>query len=161
MEQIDDNSYLVVYDLKNYQGGFRMGIITVTSDSLKVSPIEINSWGEEGVSSDLESICAIPGKANEYLIAESGNWQGKLGRIFHVKVDTINLKAHVLGSVKIPLFFRNDINATGDQYEAIVCLPYDENSRIVMLGERGGSVNWPNGIIRWGSLRYRSNILLA
>lgn len=151
MEQIDDHTYVVVYDLKGFQDGFRMGLIKVSNESLSVSPIEVNFWGEGGISSDLESICRIPGKQLEFLMAESGNWQGKLGRIFHVKVDTANLKASVLGSVIIPMLYQNDFSITGDQYEAIICLPYDENKRIVVLGERGGSRNNPHGIVRWGT----------
>lgn len=151
MEQINDDTYLVVYDLKGFQKGYRMGLIKISSESINVSPIEINSWGEEGISSDLESICRIPGKQLEFLMAESGNWQGKLGRIFHVKVDTANLKADILGSVIIPMLYQNDFGITGDQYEAIICLPYDENKRVVVLGERGGSQNNPHGIVRWGT----------
>ncbi len=152
MEQIDDHSYLAVYDLKRNSANARLGLIRVTPSSLIVSPIKVDSWGDEGIANDLESICAIPERKNEYLLAESGNWQGKFGRIFHVKVDTLTLSATVLGSTKIPMLFRNDMTVVGDQYEAIICLPYDKGHRIVMLGERGGSDNNPHGVVRWGLL---------
>jgi len=152
MEQIGDQSYLVVYDLKAHKQGIRMGLIKVSDESLTVSPIEIASWDLEGVPNDLESICAVPGKTDEFLVAEAGNWQGKLGRIFHVKVDIKNHTASVLGSVRLPFLHRNDLDTTGDQYEAMICLPYDETSRVVLLGERGGSRVNPNGIVRWGIL---------
>lgn len=157
MEQINDCSYLVVYDLKKNAKDVRLGLVKVGDKSLTVAPIQIHSWDNEGISNDLESICAIPGKDNEYLIAESGNWQGELGRIFHIQVDTLKLVAHVLGSVKIPMRYRNDFDVTGDQYEAITCLPYDKNNRIVILGERGGSKNNPNGVVRWGILNIREH----
>lgn len=157
LEQINDNTYLVVYDLKSYEKGFRMGLINVSTEALKVSPIEIDSWDEEGISSDLESICSIPGKLDEFLMAESGNWQGKLGRIFQVRVDTAELKAYILGSTLIPMVHQNDVGIRGDQYEAITCLPYDENKRIVILGERGGSANFPRGIVRWGIFDLRDH----
>lgn len=159
MEQIGDHSYLVVYDQKRNPEKARLGLITVTPSSLNVSPIEVDVWDKEGIANDLESICAIPKRQNEYLLAESGNWQGKFGRIFHVKVDTLNLKATVLGSVKIPMLFRNDMTIVGDQYEAIICLPYDKGRRIVMLGERGGSENNPNGVVRWGLLHLEDHSL--
>jgi hypothetical protein len=152
MEQISPRTYVVVYDLKTYATGIRMGLIKVSEESLSVSPIKIEAWDAEGIASDLESICAVPGKANEFLIAEAGNWQGKLGRIFHIRVDTVNLKAIVLGSVKFPLLHINDFNLEGDQYEAMICLPYDDSSRIVLLGERGGTTVNPLGLVRWGTL---------
>lgn len=152
MEQIGANSYLVVYDVKNFKKGSRIGLINVNKKSLVVSPIEVTAWDDEGISSDLESICAIPGRINEYLIAESGNWQGKLGRMFHIKVDTSLLKAKVLGSGRIPLLNRNDFGLKGDQYEAILCIPYEPNRYLIILGERGGSKINPNGLIRWGIL---------
>ncbi|MBD0779501.1 hypothetical protein HPE56_17000 [Maribacter sp. ANRC-HE7] len=157
MEQIDDCSYLAVYDYKKNAKDVRLGLIRVNNESLTVAPIPIHGWDKDGISNDLESICAIPGKDNEYLIAESGNWQGELGRIFHIKVDTMKLFATVLGSIKLPMLYRNDFDVTGDQYEAITCLPYDKNNRIVILGERGGSKNYPNGIVRWGVLNIQEH----
>ncbi|PIF00651.1 MAG: hypothetical protein CR994_04635 [Maribacter sp.] len=157
MEQIGDCSYLAVYDVKRNSKGVRLALIKVREDSLSVAPIQIDTWDKKGISSDLESICAIPDKDNEYLIAESGNWQGKLGRIFHIKVDTLELSANVLGSVKIPMLYRNDFDLTGDQYEAISCLPYGKNKRIVILGKRGGSKKTPNGIVRWGVLNIQEH----
>lgn len=150
MEQIDSQTYIVVYDLKNFQPGLRLGLVKVTEEELSVSGIKIENWDAEGISSDLESICRVPETDDEYFISESGNWQGNLGRIFHIKVDTSTLTAKVLGSVKIPMLHKNDIGLTGDQYEAMLSLPYDENKRIVILGERGGSVVNPQGVIRWG-----------
>lgn len=152
MVQIDDQSYLVVYDLKNFKDGVRVGLIKISDEAIKVTPITINSWDEEGQSSDLESICDIPGRAGEYLIAESGNWQGKLGRLFHIQLNAPNSTATVLGSVKLPMLHKNDIGLTGDQYEAILCLPYSDKERLVLLGERGGSAVNPTGLIRWGIL---------
>ncbi|NNF36026.1 MAG: hypothetical protein HKN68_18095 [Saprospiraceae bacterium] len=152
MEQIDDCTYLVVYDLKSYIDGYRMSMINVEDESLNVLPIAITSWDEDGISSDLESICSVPGKAHEFLAAESGNWQGNLGRVFHFKVDTASLEATLVGSIQLPMQDRNDFGVTGDQYEAILCLPYDTDRRIVVLGERGGSTANPHGIIRWGIL---------
>ena len=150
MEQLSDDSYLVVYDLKTYSNGIRLGVIKVYEDSITVTPIAIDNWDREGMASDLESICAIPGKPNEFLMSEAGNWQGKLGRIFHIRLDVANQKAIMLGSMKYPQLHRNDFDIVGDQYEGMLCLPYNENSRIVLLGERGGTQSNPNGVIRWG-----------
>ena len=160
MVQISDSSYLVVYDLKNFKKGVRLGMVILTSETVDVFPIEIDSWGEEGISSDLESICAIPGKSNEFLISESGNWQGKLGRIFHILIDCKTRKASVLSSFKFPLLNRNDFDKVGDQYEAIHCLPYSKNERIIILGERGGSECNPSGVLRWGLWNIKNTTLV-
>ena len=108
------------------------------------------SDGVSGISSDLESVCKISGKTDEYLIAESGNWKGDLGRIFHIKVDTANRSANVLGVTKLPFKNINNPGSVGDQYESIATLPYDGDNRILILAERGGSKVNPNGIVRWG-----------
>ncbi|UMB55030.1 hypothetical protein MKD41_06030 [Lutibacter sp. A64] len=150
MEKLDDDSYLVVYDIKSYKTGARLAILKITEEGVLVSPITISEWGDEGLASDLESICKIPGKTDEYFIAESGNWKGEIGRIFHIKVDVENLMAKILGITKLPLKNINNLEVVGDQYEAIVCLPYNENKRILILAERGGSKVNPNGIVRWG-----------
>ena len=150
MATLGDQSYVVVYDIKNFKEGVRLAMIEVTDETIKVSPIRISDWGEEGRSSDLESICKIPGTTNEYFIAESGNWEGNLGRIFHIQVDTATLSAKVLGTTKLPYKNINNPEVVGDQYESMSCLPYSESERILILGERGGSEINPRGNIKWG-----------
>ncbi len=150
MEQLSDSSYIVVYDVKKHKDGIRLGWITITKESIDILPIEVKSWGEDGNATDLESICAVPGKNNEFLVAESGNWQGELGRIFHLQVDFTKRTAKVIGTLKYPFLHRNDFGIEGDQYEAMHCLPFSKNERIIILGERGGSDFSPSGVIRWG-----------
>lgn len=150
MEKIGDQSYLVVYDVKSYKTGTRMAMLQLTDEDIKVSPIQISGWDEEGISSDLESICKIPGKANDYFIAEAGNWEGGIGRIFHIQVDTTTLSGKILGTTKLPYRNINTLELVGDQYESMLCLPYSVSERILVLGERGGSNVNPRGIIRWG-----------
>lgn len=159
MEQLGDQSYLVVYDIKNYKVGTRMAVIKITDEAINVSPMNITGWDEEGRSSDLESICKIPGRTNEYFIAESGNWKGDIGRIFHIKVDTANLSAKVIGTTKLPYKDINNGELTGDQYESMTCFPYSENERILMICERGGSKINPKGIVRWGKYNLTSHTL--
>lgn len=152
MEQISGTQYLAAYDLKRFEEGPRMGMITVSEESLIVKPISVTGWDSTGISSDLESICKIPGRPNEFLLGESGAWQDKTGRIFHVSLDTTNLIATVMGHSEIPMLNKNDIGLVGDQYEAMLCVPFNENEVMILLGERGGSQVNPNGIIRWAVL---------
>ncbi len=159
MEQLNDSTYVVVYDLKNYAKGIRLGLVNISDDAIVVSPIEIDAWGKEGISSDLESICAIPGRTNEFLIAESGNWKGNFGRIFHIQLAISTRKAKVLNSFKPPILKENNSDIVGDQYEAIVCLAYREHEKIIILGERGGSKYTPSGRLRWGIWNIKNNTL--
>jgi hypothetical protein len=126
---------------------------------MSVSPIAVESWGEGGISNDLESICAIPGKNDEYLMAEAGDWQGVKGRIFHMHIDPITLKGEILGFIEVPFLNTNDFGVTGDQYEAIHCLAYTDKERILILAERGGSKINPKGILRWGVWNMVNNTL--
>ena len=159
MEQMNDSTYIVVYDLKSHSKAIRLGKLTILSDTIIVSPIEVDAWDKEGISNDLESICAIPDRSDEYLIAEAGNWQGKYGRIFHIKLNTSGTKATVLTSFKYPQLHKNDFGLTGDQYEAIHCLPLNQKEKIIILVERGGSKHYPSGIFRWGRWNLDNNSL--
>lgn len=159
MEQVSDTSYLVIYDRKSYSDQVRIGLITLSDETLTVSPIVVDDWGTGGISNDLESICAIPGKKDEYLIAEAGDWQGVKGRIFHIEVDLVASKAKIMGVIELPFLNTNDFGVTGDQYEAIHCLAYEENQKIVILAERGGSEINPKGILRWGIWNMENNKL--
>ncbi len=150
MAQVDPTTYIAVYDLKVFEEGPRVSLIRTYSDSIKVDPIRISNWETAGgISSDLEAICGVPGRENEYLLSESGNWQGKGGRIFHIKFDRTKLSAEILGSTVIPMQKINDFDMTGDQYEGIAALENSENKVTLILTERGGSVVYPQGLIRW------------
>jgi hypothetical protein len=159
MEQVSDTSYLVIYDRKSYSDQVRIGLIALSDETLTVAPISVDDWGEGGISNDLESICAVPDQEDEYLIAEAGDWQGVKGRIFHIKVDLVTSKAKILSVIELPFLNTNDFGVTGDQYEAIHCLAYMKNEKIVILAERGGSEINPMGILRWGIWNMDSNTL--
>lgn len=153
MEQIDDHTFIAVYDLKNFQKGPRIGLIQSYADSINVHAIEVSNWqSDEGIPSDLEAICAIPGRSHEFLMNESGNWQGKLGRIFHIKLDLESKSAKVLGVIKMPMINKNDIGLTGDQYEGIACILNTEQTYQIILAERGGSEAYPHGLLKWANL---------
>ncbi len=151
MTRVNDSTFIVVYDLKGHKTGTRIGLIEITSSGLDITPIDVSYWGPEGISNDLESVCAIPGKKNEFLAAESGNWQGRFGRIFHIKLDIPQNKATVLGSFKPPVIKTNDRGMVGDQYEGMHCIRRSSTEYVLILAERGGSRAHPYGILRWGT----------
>lgn len=159
MTQLDDQSYLLVYDYKNFEKGPRLGILRTYTDSIAVTPVLIDDWKDEGgIASDLEAVCPVPGANNEFLITESGNWQGKLGRVFHILLSDNQEKATVLGVFKIPMKHENNIGLTGDQYEAIQCLNVG-GEIILLMGERGGSAVNPEGRLYSAKLDFVSYAL--
>ena len=154
MAQIDGRRYLAVHDRKSFENGFRLSIITALSDSgVRVEPVTVEEWGdEEGRSSDLEAAYALPGRSNEYLLLESGSWEGKFGRLFHIRLDAPAKSGTVLGVARLPRLADNSAGKIGDQYEGMAVVDRGSGRVLVIFGERGGSQKYPNGILRWGML---------
>lgn len=46
MAMLSDNSYLVVYDVKNYKAGVRLAMIIIKDEAIRVSPVVISGWGK-------------------------------------------------------------------------------------------------------------------
>ena len=117
------------------------------------SPVGIDDWTDpSGPSSDLESICAVPSRPKQFILAEAGYWEEQYGRLFHIALDTQGGRARVLGVAQLPLFLDNNPDQVGDQFEGLECADAGDNSILVVLGERGGSDGYRSGRLRWGSL---------
>jgi len=154
MDKINDSTYLAVYDLKSFEEGNRMGVIEVSEDEgLRIYPVTVTNWQhEDGKGSDLESICNLPNRGNEFLIAESGKWDGKYGRMFHIQLNykSGNYRVKVMGVFDIPEFdAKGPEDSAGDEIEGLTCLLTDTNEYLVLFGERGGSEAYKEGLIRW------------
>jgi hypothetical protein len=154
MTRFDADSFLVVHDVKSGRDNSRISLISISADHAPVlRPIVVDDWMDpEGPANDLESVCAIPQRHNEFIVLEAGSWKGKFGRLFHIAVDAETRKASVLGSAKMPIRTDTDPVITGDQIEGLACALKDENTLLLILGERGGSKAYPSGTLRWGSL---------
>nr|VFJ92316.1 MAG: Esterase-like activity of phytase [Candidatus Kentron sp. LFY] len=155
MEEFKPDSYLVVADKKGDEDGYRVGILkTKNGSKLEFSPLKITDWKHsDGQASDLESACRVPGKSNEFLLAESGYWERKYGRIFHIEINTngalVKNVFHIPGSKD---------GVDGDNFEGMVCIEKDD-SIFVILGERGESSSYKNGYLRIGILDYSNSQL--
>lgn len=151
---IDANSYLVVHDALSFEDDPRLSVMTVSEGSGAVSePLAVDDWRDpDGRPSDLESVCMVPGRENEFLIAESGYWKGRYGRLFHIRLDRVSRKAEVLGVTKLPKLVDNNPQQVGDQYEGIACMVSSGSGLVLVLGERGGSPAFPSGVLRWAKL---------
>jgi len=154
MAQIDGNSWLVVHDALSFENGPRLSIITLSADAAPVlHPVTVDSWPDaDGRASDLESLCPLPSHPNEYLMAESGTWKEKGGRLFHLRLNALTRQAAILGVMKLPVLADNNPQQLGDQYEALACVRGADGRLLLLLGERGGSQRFPEGVIRWGVL---------
>jgi hypothetical protein len=142
---IDKSTFLVVHDVKADCAEPRLGTLTVQSGVTPVyEPIELD-WGAEPPN-DLEAVCAVPGTDNEFLLAESGYYNGKFGRLFHVRlVRQLERRiVEVKGRIELPKDTEN--------IEGLACLASNSKALIILLGERGGSEKDPTGRIRWAPL---------
>ncbi len=115
------STFLAVRDLKSYQSGHRLALLTIMSEAQtkarrkatkkKISPVvEIDvpmvypAGQNHGPLNDLEACCTLPGRKDEFLLAESMYYNGMFGRVLHIKLKTTKdpggadvTKAHYLG----------------------------------------------------------------
>ncbi len=99
---LDQNHYLAVQDKKIQRQGDRLTLIQVNQDQqLAAQNLFVTNWPAGQASNDLEAVCALPGQNGEFLIAESGTWQGSFGRLFHIKV--FPTYAQVLNTFELPV----------------------------------------------------------
>lgn len=153
MEKIDDSEFLVVFDKKNFQDGNRLAVLTVSEENgYSIKELKVKDWKhKEGRANDLEAVSAIPGTKNEYLLVEAGYWEGEFGRIFHVELNKEKIKIKKV--YKIPSISPGGkSNPEGDNFEGVACIKHD-GDLYVILGERGGTTRFPNGLLRIGILK--------
>ena len=146
MAPAGDGVFLVVHDAKAFEDGPRLSLLTVGPGGVVLSPLPVDDWRHpEGRSSDLEGACALGD--GTFLVAESGSFEGRYGRLFHVRVREGG--AEVLAAVALPVVRDNAPGADGDNLEGLACVP-DGDAVLVLLGERGASAPYPTGLVRWG-----------
>ncbi len=159
MEKLNKSSFLFVIDKKSHEEGNRLGIIRIDDNmGYTTCEIKVNNWmHEDGPARDLESVCALPNKKNEFLLVESSYWNGKFGRIFHVKVN--KNKVDVLNTYQIPKIESGNKSKTdGYNFEGVACVANNDDLFII-LGERGGSEKFIDGLLRIGWLKNGKNVI--
>lgn len=149
--RISSNKFLIVHDAKDYeQDKPRIGLLKIKSANERIDYKRLDFPASAStISNDLEGVCRVPNKLNEFLLTESGYWQGKYGRIFHIRVT----KKHVALVHEFKLPFLRDNNPDqrdGDQFEGIACIARNSDDVLILLGERGGTEVYLNGVLRWG-----------
>lgn len=154
MAMIDDTRYLVVHDELSHEDGARISVLEITGRGpATATPVRPASWQHvSGRSNDLEDVCAIPGRAGEFLLVEAGHWAGDFGRLFHVKINVIKqpYDIAVLRTFDLPEFdAKGPTDPEGDENEGLACASREDGSTLVILGERGGSGAYRSGLLRW------------
>ncbi|MBN8446682.1 MAG: hypothetical protein J0M22_14570 [Gammaproteobacteria bacterium] len=137
MLQIEPNRYLIVQDKKISNAGDRLGLLHVKENTSPVyQSVFTANWPDNQAANDLEAACAIPGRPNEYLLAESGTWHGEFGRLIHIRL--MANYATVLAHYPMPVENDNTEQQVGDNFEGLVCVNSAPNRYLLVLAERGG-----------------------
>jgi hypothetical protein len=137
MLQIEPNRYLVVQDKKISNAGDRLGLLHIKENSAPIyQSVYTANWPDNQAANDLEAACAISGRPNEYLLAESGTWHGEFGRLIHIRL--MANYATVLAHYLMPVENDNTEQQVGDNFEGLVCVNSAPNRYLLVLAERGG-----------------------
>ncbi|MBI3926445.1 MAG: hypothetical protein HY319_12970 [Armatimonadetes bacterium] len=153
------NTYLVVHDTKTGKEppwAERVGVLRLSSSGEPAyQALGISHWGaEQELPSDLEACCPVPGRADKYLVAESGYYEGRFGRVFHLRISPLPgtklFYGEVLGVLRpFALPAPGYSTPSPDQVEGISCFAQD-GKLVLVLGHRGGKGT--PGRLTWGAL---------
>ncbi|MGE4202393.1 MAG: hypothetical protein AB7J86_17215 [Vulcanimicrobiota bacterium] len=151
-------TYFVVHDTKagvEPPWAARVGVLRLSKDGKpNYQSLNITNWGPgQELPNDIECCCPLPGRAGEFLVAESGYYHGRFGRIFRLRVQRVPGSELYFGEV-LGHFQFDQPGADGDtedarQLEGIACIEQD-GQLILVLGRRGG--NGQPGELIWGPL---------
>lgn len=149
MAPMADGRYLIVIDTKSYSSEARFGLLdAVAKGGSHFQALEVDGWDKHGgLSNDLEAVCALSGRHDEFLALESSYRDADYGRVLHVQVrdGRVQLKK----ALALPRERSNGKDGMG--YEGLACRPIDGDRYLLVLGERGGSKVRPRGTLRFGT----------
>ena len=161
---VAEGTYLVVKDYKVPRDSDPwIRILSASPDAgAGYRPIAVADWKDDGVPpSDLEACCEIPGRPGEFLLSESGFFEGRFRRVFHIRLDQRQgvWTATVLRVLK-DVLPRPDAGMgktePGIEVKGIACLRTAAGRLILILvlGHRGGKVGQQTrtAAIAWGTL---------
>lgn len=151
MARFGDGALLVVSDAKGDSSHPRLGILTLAGKRPALLPVAVDDWKGDP-SSDLEACCPVPGTPDEFLLAESGWFKGRFGRIFRVRLahdPARGWAATVLSSFQPFPMPEGGTTPGEDQVEGMAALPAP-GGPLLVLGQRGGPGK--PGRLVWGHL---------
>ena len=144
MAAFGHDRFLLVHDSKNNKVEIhrpRLGVLILDrankSSNYREVLLQAQDWqGVGGMANDLEAVCRVPGARDEFLLMESGYYQGRFGRLLHVRLKRpgVEWQVDVLGALPLPQPDRQGLNFN---FEALLCLRGADGTVQVVLGERG------------------------
>jgi hypothetical protein len=162
MARTGKNSYIIVNDKKNKRGELndapRVAILTVKKKGISHEVIKLEDPDHKATfpPNDLEAVCALPGRENEFFLAESGYRNGMYGRILYAEVweGSHQWKAKILRTFHpFPLPQKEYSTPDADQIEGMGCVPLngEEKEIMLILARRGG--NLTPAVLVWGTVK--------
>lgn len=141
MAQLDPTTYLVAHDVKS--AAPRFGLLHVAGNAPpQYEPLDTADWpSPEHRASDVEAVCALPDGG--LLAAESGPSPGREGRMFSFTL--IGKDVRLRWTLPLPTDAAHPHN-----FEGMACMPRRDGKVLLLLGERGGSESYPQGLLYWG-----------
>lgn len=141
MTRLDPKTYLVVHDFK--RAGPRLGLLRVTGKGApQYEPLDTADWpSPHNRATDLEALCALPDGG--FLAAESSPSAARAARIFHFELS--GKSPRLRQTVPMPRGAPHPNNV-----EAMACASRRDGRVLLLLGERGGSTQYPQGVLYWG-----------
>ena len=150
LEAIDSVRFLVVVDRKDFQQGLRLASLRIEGATPDLTELSVSTWGgTPPLPSDLEGVCGIPQRTNEFFATESGSWEGRAGRLYRIQVAQTS--AVVSDIEQLPVWADNTPDITGDQLEGLECAQLTASTVLLIFGERGGSAAHPSALLRWAT----------
>ena len=135
---------LVVHDAKADTEPLRprVDIIDTSLSGNQYEPVDITWPAGEDVPSDLESVCWIKGRTNELLVAESGYYEGRYGRIFRLKIEEASREKPARAQVVEKWHWPKQTA----EIEGLSCVSVGQR-HLLIAGRREGTLFW--GVIRF------------
>ena len=110
-------------------------------------PLQVRDWDKVGgKSNDLEALCALKGRPDEFLAIESSYRDADYGRVLQVRIR--GDQAELVRAMPLPKVRSNGKDGMG--YEGLACRRIGPDRYLLALGERGGSQVRPRGTLRFG-----------
>jgi len=158
MVKLDAKAFLVANDRKGPQEGTRLKVLAIRSGTLCEEPLSIEGLPVAQAPSDLEAACAIPGRDDDYLLAESGYYKGDYGRILLVQVVRKGGEWTAVLEGTFTPFPAPTGGSTPkpEQIEGMACVRTGDGKLRLVLARRGGPEKASEppkpAVLVWGSL---------
>mgnify|MGYP001818929117 CR=1 FL=1 len=110
------------------------------------------------IASDLEACCLVPGRPGEFLLAESGFFRGRYGRVFHARIEPRDgrWEARYLSHFHPFPVPEGGTTSKHAQVEGMTMFSLPQGDPVLVLGLRGHGTrtSWTPAELVWGTIRW-------